>query len=233
MQHQVDAGEVRFAVAQRQMIQLAYAQGNIAAFLRAFGREAATGQFQHAGRAVHADDSFGSGEHPFQDRSGAAAQIHGQAAGRGQCLADGGGQIEIAQNFVVQGVPVLGDGVEELACFEGPFLNDLSGHVHVGPHDGVRSHKGHDGPDEVMVLAFRGGGVKDPQSVAARSQQSGSGQDLEMPGDARLPHIQDAYQLVDRQLVPLKNVQQAQPGFVGERFEVLQGDGHEQPSGRC
>ena len=42
--------------AQRQVGQIAYAQGNAVAF----GGKAAAGQFQHAGRAVHADPDRGA-----------------------------------------------------------------------------------------------------------------------------------------------------------------------------
>ena len=214
VQDEVDAGEVRFLVAQGQVVQLADAQGDAVLVGQVHRAETAAAHLQHAGRAVHADEALAGGQQAFQHRAGAAAQVHGHAAARGHGGQHGGGQVEIFQHFAVELVPVLGDGVEELARLEGAFLQDLGRHGQILAHGRVRMQKGPHGLQKVAGLAAARGGIKDPQAVPARGQQARFGQDLEVARDAGLPHAEDAHQLVDREFVMQQDMHQSQTGLV-------------------
>ena len=81
-------------------------------------------------------------------------------------------------------------------------------------------HKGRDGAQKLKLFASARRGIKNPQAIPARGEQACLGKNLEVTRNARLPHIKDADQLVDREFVMQQNMQQPQAGFVRKSFEI-------------
>ena len=87
VQHKVDTGKVCLVVAQGQVAQLANAQRNTASG-QIFGSQAAAAYFEHAGRAVHANEAAHLGQHAGQNRPRSATKVHCGSAALGYGIAN-------------------------------------------------------------------------------------------------------------------------------------------------
>ena len=233
VQHHIDAGEIRLAVPQRKVAEFPDAQRDALGFPFHPGKPP-PGKLQHPRRAVHPDDLPGAPAHPFQHDPCPAPQIHRGIAAFGHRVAHGPGEVEPAEHFAAQGIPMFGDGIEELPRLERPVLDDPGGHFHIRAHFGVFVQKGHGGFQKSGALPFLHRRVKHPQPVPARGKQPRFGQDLEVARNPRLAHFEDAYQFIDGKFIPFKNIGKPQPGFVGQCLEIADSVGHAVSKGyRC
>ncbi len=156
----------------------------------------------------------------LQHLARAAAEVGGHAAVLRHGAQNYVRQGKVAENLAVHFVPVVGDFVEELPCFQGAFLNDVRSHVEIGAAGLVVLRKGNNAAQKIVPRSLRLGGVKDPQAVATRLEQARFRENLEVSRNARLPHVEKRHQLVHGQLVVEKNQRQTQAGFIRKGFEI-------------
>ena len=216
VQNEIDADEIRFSVAQGQVVEFAYAQGNAVHVVA----ETTAGQLQHARGIVHADEFAAGTAQMLQHLARAAAEIGRYAAVFRYGVQNHVGQGKVPENLPVHFVPVVGDFVEELPCFKRSFLNDAGSHVEIGAAGFVVLREGNDAAQKIVPRPFRFGGIEDPQAVAPRMQQARFREYLEVPRYARLPHVEKRNQLVDGQLIVEKNQRQTQARFIRKGFEI-------------
>jgi hypothetical protein len=62
-------------------------------------------------------------------------------------------------------------------------------------------------------------GVETPKAVPARCDEPGASELAQVPRSRRLGDIQDLHQIADAELAIAKEVQDAQPGPIGESLE--------------
>ena len=68
-------------------------------------------------------------------------------------------------------------------------------------------------------VALRRPAIMDPFTVASRLDEPGTSEMTQMPGDLRLDHTQGIGQFADAGLAAREQIEQTQPGRVGQRLE--------------
>ena len=181
-------------------------------------------RLQHLGRAVDADDA----RHPRREgerrRAAAAGEVGDHPVGREQRLEGEAGEA-LAVELGAQPLPFAGDAGEEVATFAGACRQTArQAQPVVRQRRPVAGLAGGELPELARALGQLaiGHAVEVRGARAAAHHPALAGEQLQVPADARLRHLQDVGELRDRELLLLQEMEHAQARRVGERGEPRQ-----------